>query len=52
MLHKKGVFSSITYMFFEQNIILGAFIHRPLITSQAFFSVNMNALHEHWTVLI
>ena len=31
-----------------QSLILAALIRRPFITSQAFFSVNMNALREQY----
>ena len=33
---------------YRQSLILAALICRPFITSQAFFSVNMNALREQY----
>ena len=33
---------------FTQSLILAPLIRRPFITSQAFFSVNMNTLHEQY----
>ena len=40
--------SIMTLWLYRQCHILAALIRRPFITSQAFFSVNMNALREQY----